>query len=188
MIFHPTPVTGAHLIEQEPHADERGSFARIFCAETFAAQGLFDEVTQSSVSRNARAGTLRGLHFQREPHEEAKLVRCTRGAIFDVVADLRRGSPSFGAWYGAELTADNGSMLYVPAGCAHGFQTLEDESDVDYAISVPFVAELADGVRWDDPELAVDWPQAPPQGRIISERDGALPLLGEHPSLPAGGG
>ena len=140
-------------------------------------------IAQSSVSTNARAGTLRGLHFQAAPHAEQKLVRCTKGAMFDVVVDLRPDSPTYARWYGAELSPENGRMLYVPEGCAHGFQTLEDDTHVGYDISVPFVPEAADGVRWNDPALGIDWPEPPTDGRIISPRDAALPFLSD-PGAP----
>jgi len=165
------------LVECEPSSDERGSFSRVFDAELFAERGLMDRVAQSSVSTNLRAGTLRGLHLQSAPHEERKLVRCTQGGLFDVVADLRAESPTYGQWYGAELTPDNDRMLFVPEGCAHGFQTLEDDTHVHYEISVPFQPDAVDGVRWDDPELGIDWPEPPASGRIMSPRDAALPLL-----------
>jgi dTDP-4-dehydrorhamnose 3,5-epimerase len=167
------------VIEREPAADERGTFARVFDAEEFASRGLMDRIAQSSISTNTRAGTLRGLHLQRPPHAERKLVRCTKGSLFDVVVDLRSESPEYGRWYGAELTPDNGRMIHVPEGCAHGFQTLADDTHVGYEISVPFVPEAADGVRWDDPTLGIDWPDPPDGGRIISARDTELPLLGD---------
>jgi dTDP-4-dehydrorhamnose 3,5-epimerase len=164
-------VEGAYLVELDPSEDERGFFARLWGREEFAELGLNPELAQVSVSRSTRAGTLRGLHFQRSPHEEAKLVRCTRGVIFDVVVDLRVDSPTRGTWSGAELDAVRGSALYVPEGCAHGFQTLTNDADVLYLISHPYVPEAADGVRWDDPAFAIDWPEA--ASRTISERDQA---------------
>lgn len=177
MIFQALAIEGAYLIEQEAHKDSRGSFARVFCAEEFENEGLMAEPAQVSTSANARAGTLRGLHRQLEPHEESKLVRCTRGAIFDVIADIRPQSATYRQWFAAELDPDNGKMLYIPPGCLHGFQTLRDRTDVEYCISVPYVAGSAHGVRWDDPTLAVDWPPAPEGGRTISARDLELPLL-----------
>jgi dTDP-4-dehydrorhamnose 3,5-epimerase len=171
----PIPIQGAYLVELEPHADERGFFARAWCGTEFAHLGLDPELAQVSISRNTRAGTLRGLHFQRYPHEESKLVRCTQGSIFDVVADLRPGSPTLGRWFGAELDAESGRALFVPKGCAHGFQTLTDGADVLYLISVPYAPEAADGVRWDDQTLGIEWPFAPE--RTISERDRAWPEL-----------
>jgi dTDP-4-dehydrorhamnose 3,5-epimerase len=161
------------VVELEEHVDDRGSFARTWCREEMARAGLSRELAQCSLSRNRRAGTLRGLHFQHPPHEEAKLVRCTRGAIFDVAVDLRPGSPTRGHWVGVELDSESGRALYVPEGCAHGFQTLVDDTEVAYMISTPYVPEAAAGVRWDDPNLAITWPAA--EDRTISERDRALP-------------
>jgi dTDP-4-dehydrorhamnose 3,5-epimerase len=172
--FVETAIAGVVVVELEEHVDERGSFARTWCSDEMAEAGLATELSQCSLSRNTRAGTLRGLHFQQAPHEEAKLVRCTRGAIFDVAVDLRHGSPTRGRWVGVELDPENGKALYVPQGCAHGFQTLADDSDVAYMISTPYAPGAAAGVRWDDPLLAIDWP-APPGERTISERDRSLP-------------
>lgn len=177
MILHPTPLAGVLIVEPEPAEDERGSFARTFDATLFTQHGLMDRIAQSSVSRNRRAGTLRGLHLQTAPHAEAKLVRCTRGAIFDVAADLRPGSPTFGQWVSANLTANNGLGFHVPEGCAHGFQTLADDTDVTYDISVSYAPEAARGVRWDDPDLAIAWPAA--GERVVSERDADLPALAD---------
>jgi dTDP-4-dehydrorhamnose 3,5-epimerase len=164
---------GVVVVELEEHLDERGSFARTWCKDEMARAGLTAELAQCSLSRNRRKGTVRGLHYQRAPHEEAKLVRCTRGAIFDVVVDLRAGSPTRGRWFGLELDPENGRALYVPEGCAHGFQTLVDETDVSYMISVPYAPEASAGVRWDDPDLAIVWPHT--DERVISERDLSLP-------------
>lgn len=161
------------IVELEEHVDERGSFARTWCRDEMIEAGLAAELAQCSVSKNRRAGTLRGLHYQRAPHEEAKLVRCTRGRIFDVAVDLRTGSATRGRWVGVELDPENGRALYVPEGCAHGFQTLVDDSDVSYMISVPYAPEASAGVRWDDPDLAIEWPRA--TERTISGRDLALP-------------
>jgi dTDP-4-dehydrorhamnose 3,5-epimerase len=169
MIFRETPIAGAVLIELEPLADERGSFARTFSVDEFAAQGLAADVVQCNTSTNARAGTLRGLHYQTAPFEEAKLVRCVRGSLFDVVVDLRADSPSYCAWYGVELSASNGRMLFVAAGLAHGFQTLEDDTEVLYQMSARYSAEHARGVRWDDPAFGIEWPHA--EARTISDRD-----------------
>jgi dTDP-4-dehydrorhamnose 3,5-epimerase len=173
--FVPVSLEGAQLVELEPHEDERGFFARMWCREEFEAHGLSPELAQSSISRNARSGTLRGLHFQRAPHEEAKLVHCTRGAIFDVIVDLRPDSPSHLAWFGVELDAARGAGLYVPEGFAHGFQTLVDDTDVLYMISRAYAPDAAAGLRWDDPALAIEWP--PAAARTISERDRAWPSL-----------
>jgi len=171
------PVSGAYLIEPEPIADERGLFARTFCAEEFARRGLDARVSQCNTSANRRAGTLRGMHYQAAPHGEAKLVRCTRGAIFDVAVDLRPSSSTYLRWAGAELTADNRQAFFIPAGCAHGFQTLADDSEVLYQMSTPFVPGAGRGVRWNDPAFGITWPEPPPLGRTISERDRVYPDL-----------
>jgi dTDP-4-dehydrorhamnose 3,5-epimerase len=167
-----TPLEGVMLVEQERLGDERGFFARTYDVELLAP------IVQMSTSFNLRAGTLRGLHFQREPHGETKLVRCTRGAIFDVAVDLRRGSPTRQRWFGAQLSADNGRALLIGPGFAHGFQTLLDDTEVLYAMDAPYVGEAASGVRWDDPAFAIEWPEAPPGGRTISARDAAYPDVG----------
>lgn len=162
----PTPLAGVHLVELERLGDERGHFARTFDAELFAAAGLDGRVAQMNTSFNRLKGTLRGLHFQAAPHGEAKLVRVTRGAIWDVAVDLESRE-----WFGTELTAENDRALFIPAGLAHGFQTLTDDAEVLYVMSTPYVAEAARGVRWDDPAFAIDWPAAPAGGRTLSERD-----------------
>jgi len=171
VIFSPTPLDGAFVVTLERLTDARGSFARTFDAAVFAGHGLEPGVAQCNTSVNRRAGTLRGMHFQRAPHAEAKLVRVTRGAVFDVIIDLRPESRTFSQWFGIELNADNGRSLYVPAGLAHGFQTLVDDSEVLYLMSHHFVPEAAGGVRWDDPAFRIQWPDAPPAGRVISDRD-----------------
>ena len=160
------------IIEPELHADERGAFARTYCADELRANGLDPRISQCSTSFNRQAGTLRGLHYQRQPHAEVKLVRCTTGAIFDVAVDLRPGSPTYCRWVGIELTAENRRALYVPEGCAHGFLTLVDGSEVFYQISSPYVAEAGTGVRWDDPAFGVQWPSTP---IVIAERDAGYP-------------
>jgi dTDP-4-dehydrorhamnose 3,5-epimerase len=149
-------------------------FARTFDAELFAERGLSATLTQASTSFNARAGTLRGLHHQAEPHGECKLVRCTAGAVFDVIVDLRPGSPSHLRWHGVELSSENRRAVYVPRGVAHGFQTLVDGTDLLYLIDVPYVAGAARGVRWDDPAFGIVWPE-PPRERVISARDLSFP-------------
>ena len=163
----PTALQGVLLVEQERLRDERGFFARTYDVEQLGP------VVQMSTSFNVRAGTLRGLHFQREPHGESKLVRCTRGAIFDVAVDLRPDSPTRHSWFGAELSADNRLALYIPKGLAHGFQTLVDETEVTYAISKPYEPESAGGVRWDDPAFGIEWPEA--EERVMSEKDRSWP-------------
>ncbi len=145
MRFVATPIAGVHVVELERHEDERGFFARTWCGDELAAAGLNGELSQCSLSRNVAAGTLRGMHLQRAPHEEAKLVRCTRGAIYDVAVDLRPGSATHGQWFGAELDADSGRALYIPEGCAHGFQSLVPDTDVFYAISAAVLARRGVG-------------------------------------------
>lgn len=174
MIFAPAPLVGAYVIELELLEDERGFFARSFCQDEFAAHGLNPCLAQCNVSFNRRRGTLRGMHFQGAPHEEAKLVRCTQGAIWDVVVDLRASSPTFKRWHAVELSAANRRSLYVPEGVAHGFQTLTEDSEVLYLMSTSFRPEAARGVRWDDPAFGIDWPIAQP---FMAERDRAFPLF-----------
>lgn len=175
MIFRDTGISGARVVAPEPIDDERGLFARTFCAEQFAAEGLDPRVSQCNTSFNRHAGTLRGLHLQAAPHGEAKLVRCTRGAIYDVAVDLRPDSPSFRRWFAVELTDANRLSFFIPDGCAHGFQSLRDETEVLYQMSVPYVPGAARGVRWDDPAFGIQWPEPPAQGRTISQRDADLP-------------
>jgi dTDP-4-dehydrorhamnose 3,5-epimerase len=158
MVFSETPLTGAYIIEIEKHEDERGFFARSWCAEEFSSKGLQMRAVQSNI----------GLHYQLPPHAEAKLVRCTRGAIFDVIVDLRLGSPTFLNWFGVEITASNYRMIYIPERFAHGFQTLEDGTEIAYQMSEFYAPEAARGIRWDDPRVAILWPAA---DRIISLKD-----------------
>jgi dTDP-4-dehydrorhamnose 3,5-epimerase len=169
MIFGETPIAGAILIELEPLVDERGSFARTFSVEEFAANGLETRVVQCNTSTNAHAGTLRGLHYQAPPYAESKLVRCVRGSIYDVVVDLRPESPTYCAWYGIELSASNSRMLFISAGLAHGFQTLEDDTEVLYQMSAEYSPEHARGVRWDDAAFGIEWPDT--DRRTLAERD-----------------
>lgn len=173
MKFTPTDLRDAVLIEMEKHVDDRGYFARTMCVEEFARAGLGTAYPQSSQSYNRAAGTLRGMHFQRAPHAEVKLVRCVRGAVWDVIIDLRPGSPSFRRWQGFELSAENGRSLYIPEGFAHGFQTLRDDSDVLYMISYAYVPGVGEGVRHDDPAFGIPWPLPV---SVISERDMTWPL------------
>jgi dTDP-4-dehydrorhamnose 3,5-epimerase len=175
VIFRETPLAGAYLVEQQRHADERGFFARTWAVEELEAHGLDTRVAHMNTSYNARAGTLRGLHLQAAPHAEAKLVRATRGAVFDVAVDLRRESPTYRRWHGVELDADGGLAFYIPAGCAHGFATLVDGAEVLYVMSTPYVPESAGGVRWDDPAFGIQWPPAPPGGWTMAERDRTWP-------------
>jgi dTDP-4-dehydrorhamnose 3,5-epimerase len=173
MKFTETEIRGVVLVESEPHGDERGTFVRIWDTAVFADHGLNARPAQWSLSSNTRAGTLRGMHYQDEPHAEAKLVRCIRGAMYDVALDLRRDSPSFKRWVAVELRAGDARALYIPEGLAHGFQTLEDETEVLYAISAPYEASASRGVRWDDPAFGIEWPEA--ADRVISERDRTWP-------------
>jgi dTDP-4-dehydrorhamnose 3,5-epimerase len=172
MIFTETPLAGTFVIEPDPIEDERGFFARVFCVKSFAERGLNSSLNQLSISYNSRRGIVRGLHLQRPPCMEAKLIRVTAGAIFDVAVDLRAGSPTYGRWFGIELSASNRKQLYVPEGCAHGFQTVSDVAEVTYHISAPFAPEHADGVRWNDADLGIAWPS--PATAFLSERDAAL--------------
>lgn len=173
MKFFETPIPGAFVIELEPVGDERGSFTRTYCEREFAAAGLVTRFPQWSVSRNARTHTLRGMHFNAAPHEEIKLVRCTSGAVADVIVDLRKSSPTYCRWHRVNLDAASGRAFYIPAGVAHGFQTLTDDAEVTYHISEFYAADAGRGVRWDDPAFAISWPDAP--ARIMSERDRTYP-------------
>jgi dTDP-4-dehydrorhamnose 3,5-epimerase len=170
--FVPTPLPGAVVLDLERREDERGFFARSFCQQEFAAHGLDVSVAQCNVSFNRRRGTLRGMHWQVEPHGEAKLVRVTRGTLYDVIVDLRPGQATYCRWFGVELTADNHRALYIPVGFAHGFQTLTDDVEVFYQMSTYYVAEAQRGVRWDDPAFGIEWPVRPP---FLSDRDATYP-------------
>jgi len=172
MVFTQTKLSGAYIIDIDPMEDERGFFARTFCREEFAEHGLSLNVAQCNLSHNLKKGTLRGMHYQVAPWQEAKLVSCVAGSIYDVVLDLRKDSPTYCQWIAVELSARSHRMLYVPEKFAHGFQTLEDHSDVFYQISEFYTPQAARGVRWDDPAFAVQWPDGP---RIISERDRKYP-------------
>jgi dTDP-4-dehydrorhamnose 3,5-epimerase len=172
MIFRETELSGAFVVTPEPVHDERGFLARTWCAGEFAAHGLNSRIAQCSVSFNQKTGTLRGLHYQSAPRAEAKLVRCTHGAIHDVIVDLRRGSPTFTRHVAAVLSAENRQMLYVPEGFAHGFQTLSDDSEVFYQISEIHSPEHARGLRWNDPAFGIEWPLAV---TTMAERDRTYP-------------
>jgi dTDP-4-dehydrorhamnose 3,5-epimerase len=174
MRFTPTPLDGVWLIELEPRTDERGFFARTFCEQEFAAHGLNTRWPQANLTRTRQRGMIRGMHWQAEPRPEVKLVRCAAGAIWDVVVDVRRSSPTFGRWTAYELTADNGRQLYIPAGFAHGFQCLADHSEVAYLMGDSYAPDLARGLRWDDSTVGIPWPLPDP---VLSERDRQLPLL-----------
>lgn len=173
MIFGDTPLAGVYLLDPQPVEDNRGFFARVWCAEEFEERGLDTSIAQCSISFNARRGTLRGMHWQAAPHEEVKIVRCTQGSIHDVVADLRPGSPTYGAWSSFELSAAGRRSLYIPKGCAHGFQTLVDETEVYYAISALYAPGAARGFRYDDSAFAIEWPL--PDDAIVSQRDCSWP-------------
>ena len=176
MIFHQTPLHDAFVIDLEPKQDERGFFARVWCEEELASNGLSSQLSQVSISYNPRRGTLRGLHYRVSPHEETKLVRCVRGAMYDVIVDLRPGSASYLQWFAVTLTSGNRKSLYVPEGFAHGFQTLEDDTEVLYLISKPHTPVAERGVRWDDRAFGIVWP--PVESRIISDKDRNWPLYG----------
>jgi len=181
MIFTRTRLQDAMIIEVERRGDERGHLARVFCEREFAEHGLATRFVQASAIFSPERYTLRGLHYQRAPHAEAKLVRCTRGAVFVVMVDLRPDSPSHLEWLGVELTPQNGRLLYVPEGFAQGYQTLVDECEVTYQMTHEYVPEAASGVCWDDPALGIEWP--PAERRIISRRDQAWP---DHAPAQAG--
>jgi dTDP-4-dehydrorhamnose 3,5-epimerase len=172
MIFTPTSLQGAVAVDLEKREDERGFFARSWCRREFEAHGLNPRLAQCSVSFNLRRGTLRGMHYQAEPHEEAKLVRCTRGSLHDVIVDLRPGSPTYKRHFALTLTAENRTMLYVPEGFAHGFLTLEDATEVFYQITEFYAPASQKGFRWDDPAFAIIWPEKP---EFLSERDRTYP-------------
>ncbi len=174
MRFLPTTVEGARLVELEPRTDERGFFARMFCAGEFAAEGLETSFRQVNDALSHTAGTLRGLHYQVAPAGEVKLVRCLRGAAFDVLVDLRAGSPSFGRWAGAELTSGNRRMMHVPRGCAHGYLTLEPDTELLYFASDPYVAAHERALRWDDPAIGIAWPRP---AAVISDKDRTAPAF-----------
>lgn len=172
MIFTPTPLAGAFVVELEPRRDERGFFARTWCRDEFARHGLNPDLVQCNVSYNRARHTLRGMHYQDAPHEECKLVRCTQGAILDVIVDLRPDAPTHRQWFGVELTADNRRALYVPAGFAHGFVTLTDHAEVFYQMSALYHPASARGVRWNDPAFGIAWPVTDP---VLSDKDAAYP-------------
>ncbi|MFZ7124524.1 MAG: dTDP-4-dehydrorhamnose 3,5-epimerase, partial [Desulfobacterales bacterium] len=169
MIFTPLRLEGAFVIDLEPRADDRGFFARAWCRKEFEAAGIHADFVQANLASSLRKGTLRGLHYQVSPHEEAKLLRCIRGAVFDVMVDLRAGSPTFRQWFGAELTADNRQMAYVPEGFAHGYVSLVDDTEVLYHVSAFYAPGAERGCRWDDPAFGIQWPRLPEF--IISEKD-----------------
>jgi len=179
VIFTPTPLAGAWVVELERHEDERGFFARTWCRRELEARGLDARLVQCSMSRNTRRGTLRGLHWQAPPHAEVKLVRCSRGAIWDVMVDVRPSSPTYTRHFGAELTAENGLALYIPEGFAHGFVTLADDSDVVYQMTEYYEPAAARGARWNDPAFGIPWPVARP---ILHPRDAGYPDFVREPA------
>jgi dTDP-4-dehydrorhamnose 3,5-epimerase len=174
MIFNEATIPGAYVIEPERITDHRGFFTRVWCKKEFQQHGLCTELLQSNVGFSHRKGTVRGLHFQHSPHAESKIVRCTRGAMFDVIVDLRPDLPTYKHWFGVELTGENGKMIYVPEGVAQGYMTLEDCTEMNYHTSRFFCAEAASGVRFDDPEFGIEWPMAP---TVVSEQDRNWPLM-----------
>jgi dTDP-4-dehydrorhamnose 3,5-epimerase len=173
VIFEQTRLSGAFFVDLERREDSRGFFARTWCANEFADHGLTTEVVQANISFNPRQGTLRGMHFQRAPHAETKLVRCTRGAIYDVVVDLRRDSDTYKEWVGVELSADNRRALFVPEGFAHGYQTLVPDAEVFYQVSEYYTPGAEGGVRWDDPAFGIEWPD--PDDAFLSDKDRSWP-------------
>jgi dTDP-4-dehydrorhamnose 3,5-epimerase len=172
MIFTETALKGAFIIEPEQLSDERGFFARTWCQKEFLNHGLNPNIVQCSISYNRKKGTLRGMHYQAAPHEETKLVRCTAGAIYDVIVDLRKDSSTFRKWISAELNEENRKMLYIPAGFAHGFQTLADNAEVFYQMSEFYTASHARGIRWNDPAFDIRWPF---EVSVMSEKDEQIP-------------
>lgn len=174
MILSPTPLHGAYIIDQSPLKDDRGFFARTWCKELAKEAGLQPEIVQCNMSYNRSKGTVRGLHFQYPPFAEVKWVRCTKGALFDVIVDLRKDSPTYGSWFGIELTQSNYRSLYVPQGFAHGFQTLEDDTEMFYQLSQSYHPEAAGQLLWNDPTIQIQWPLPV---SAISEKDKHSPLL-----------
>ena len=172
MNFTETKLKGAYIIEIEKLKDHRGFFARAWCQNEFKDYGLTTRVAQANVSSNKKMGTLRGMHYQLSPYEETKLVRCTSGAIYDVIIDLRPASPTYTQWIGVELTEENYKMLYVPENFAHGFQTLEDDTEVTYQVSQFYTPGTESGIRWDDPAFSIDWPM---EVQVISDKDKSWP-------------
>ena len=168
-----TPVAGAYLVELTPRGDDRGFFARAWCRDELAAEGLNGSFVQCNDSHSRRKGTLRGLHWQAAPHGEVKLIRCVRGAIFDVLVDVRPESPSYLRWFGAELTAENRTMMYVPEGCAHGYLTLADDTEVMYPVTCAYRPDAERGARWNDPAFGIAWPEVGPL--TLSPKDEAWP-------------
>lgn len=175
MLFKPTPLAGAYLIEPERRTDERGFFVRTFCEAEFSEHDLETQFVQVNAAWNSKRGIVRGMHRQLEPHQEVKVVRCVQGSVFDVIIDCRDGSPTLHQWYGATLSAANGAQLYVPKGFAHGYQVLEDGSELSYLVSAHYAPGVEAGIRWDDPAIAIEWPIT--TDIDISEKDANWVLL-----------
>lgn len=173
MLFEEIGIAGAYVVDLQRHGDDRGFFARAYCGEEFAAHGLASSMPQINMSHSAHKGTIRGMHYQVAPHGEAKFVRCVRGAVLDVMIDLRPDSPTYLEWLGVELTAESRRAVYVPEYCAHGFQTLVDDTEVLYPVSSPYVPAAERGVRWDDPAFGIEWPL--PESPTLSPKDAAWP-------------
>lgn len=176
MRFRETGLSGARVIDPSPHEDDRGRFMRAWCSREFVDYGIDFQPVQANMGFNVKKGTVRGMHFQVAPALEAKLVRCTRGSIFDVVLDLRPDSQTFRKWYGTELGAENGRMLFVPAGCAHGYQTLEENTEMHYMTSAFYTPSAVRGARFDDPFFAIEWPLIP---TVVSDQDRNWPLMAQ---------
>jgi len=172
MLFNELPIQGAYRIGLQPHRDERGWFARAWCEKEFAERGITESFVQANQAYTAAAGTLRGLHYQTAPHEEAKFIRCLRGAVYDVIVDLRPDSASYLEWHAVTLTAEQRDALYVPAGCAHGYQTLMDDTEVFYQVTTAYTPGVEKGVRYDDPAFGIEWPRAV---KALSDKDQSLP-------------
>lgn len=175
MKFSQLPIQGAYLIELERRVDERGFFARQFCRREFAAKGIDFEIKQCNLSGNISRGTLRGMHYQKSPYPEIKIVSCMKGRVYDVIVDLRADSATYLKWFGMEMSGDDGKSIYIPAGVAHGFQTLEDDTTIYYQLGEFFVPECYAGVRWNDPKIGIVWPAC--DNRIINERDNSYEFL-----------
>lgn len=175
MIFHPTPLESAYVIQPERHGDNRGYFTRTYCVNEFAAVGLSPTFCQANAAYTALRGTTRGLHYQIEPHQEAKLIRCTRGRVFDAIVDVREKSKTYLQWFGVELNEDNGTQLYVPEGFANGYQVLEDNSEISYLVSAFYEPSAERGLRWNDPRIGIEWPIT--EGVEVSDKDAAWALL-----------
>jgi dTDP-4-dehydrorhamnose 3,5-epimerase len=173
MIFTETKLAGVLVLDPRRFEDERGFFAPAFSAREFEARGMAAHFVESNISYSRRRGTIRGMHYQAAPHGQAKLIRCTRGAVYDVVIDIRRDSQTYGQWFGVELTAESRRMIYLPGDCAHGFQTLVDDAEVFYMVSSPYAPESGRGVRWDDPAFRIEWPDV--DERVLIERDRSYP-------------